>query len=746
MSMDYSFTSILYRLFTGGGITPDERSWLLWIVLVIALAFATIHLLTMLVTRWGDRNTSSKSFLFSLLIHASLSLSVVVIHPPDVDLNGGAVPEKQIQIRKLVNEADEQIRKNETGNVPFWDQVVNRPDQKRERTDREPFKEPEPQNPERLPEQVKEQKPNLDQQQALAMAPRQIPVPKPQQQNDNVLSPSSAKVMDINEKTARKSSEVQVNAIVSPRSQPARPGQQTDVVTRSEPRLGAVDRIDTRFDPRPRRMTSSESATDVNAFLKRGADSDAVHRRSGPAPSTAVSDEAGSNTQLAGTGTAGNTNRFGRTNTRVGSGSETGGFTRSRVGTGLASGPSGLESGLAMRDSSPFRGSGNALTPTIRRPGFDGPLAPEKANIPSTYQMRNLKKREEYARKYGGTKASEDAVELSLKWLAAHQKPGGYWDASEHDAGQIQTDENGVDRDFAGVNADTGLTGLALLAFLGAGYTHEDGKYTEEVSKAIDWLIRQQDQQGSLAGSATKYARTYCHAMATYALTEAYGMQSDPTQGRDLRLAVQQAIQYTLKSQNPQDGGWRYLPGQKSDMSIFGWQLMAIKSAEIAGLQIPAASKQKLVQFLRQKSRGPAFGLAVYKDGEPVTSSMTAEALFCKQMLLKLQSNSPTSREAVEYIMARKPTRRSYDLYYWYYGTLAMYQHGGKDWNEWNNTLRDLLIADQVKTGPAAGSWRPYSRWGKYGGRLYTTALSTLCLEVYYRFLPLNNLRSNAED
>ncbi|HBN74959.1 MAG TPA: hypothetical protein DD473_03875, partial [Planctomycetaceae bacterium] len=76
-------------------------------------------------------------------------------------------------------------------------------------------------------------------------------------------------------------------------------------------------------------------------------------------------------------------------------------------------------------------------------------------------------------------------------------------------------------------------------------------------------------------------------------------------------------------------------------------------------------------------------------------------------------------------------------LYYWYYGTLAMYQFGGEEWNQWNGQVRELLIAKQRKQGPLAGSWNPDGPWGGYGGRIYSTALATLSLEVYYRFLPL---------
>ena len=149
-----------------------------------------------------------------------------------------------------------------------------------------------------------------------------------------------------------------------------------------------------------------------------------------------------------------------------------------------------------------------------------------------------------------------------------------------------------------------------------------------------------------------------------------------------------------------------------------------------------------MIKFLRERSLGTSKGLATYRDlgvgftPLPPTRSMTAEALFCKQML-GLNRTNPQSLEAVGYLMERLPDRRSEDLYYWYYGTLAMYQYGGSEWRSWNTALRDYLVADQRTTGHAAGSWDPKAPWGPYGGRVFSTAVSTLCLEVYYRFLPL---------
>jgi hypothetical protein len=211
-----------------------------------------------------------------------------------------------------------------------------------------------------------------------------------------------------------------------------------------------------------------------------------------------------------------------------------------------------------------------------------------------------------------------------------------------------------------------------------------------------------------------------------------------------LRSALQSAVTFTISQQDPASGGWRYKLGQEGDVSMFGWQLMSLKSAEIAGIAINPIVRDRMIRFLnsvRQGEHGGLFGYrrAVQIDGrnsEPVTPTMTAEALFCGQML-GYPRDSLSGRESVQYLMQQLPRMSELNMYYWYYGTLAMYQYGGTPWERWNQSVRDLLIDLQRRDGQYAGSWDPNDPWGPYGGRLYSTAISTLTLEVYYRLLPL---------
>ncbi len=351
--------------------------------------------------------------------------------------------------------------------------------------------------------------------------------------------------------------------------------------------------------------------------------------------------------------------------------------------------------------------------------------------IPDAYRLRVAPNRAKVAQSHGGTAETEAAVKAALKWLADNQSADGHWDAQAHGAGK-DTNVLGRNRQGAGGRADTAMTGLALLAFLGSGHTHLDGPYREDVRRGLEYLIRIQATDGNLGGPAAAFEFMYSHAMATCALSEAYGMTHD----QRLRGPVQRAIDYTIAAQDPRGGGWRYRPRDPGDTSQLGWQLMSLKSAELAGIVVPTTTRQGIIRYLQSVASGQYGGRASYRPGELPTRTMTAEALVCWQFV-GLDRNHPACSEASDYIVSELPGQGEYNLYYWYYATLSMYQLQGIHWQQWNNALRTALVSRQVKDGPSAGSWDTSDLWGGHGGRVFTTALATLTLEVYYRFLPI---------
>ncbi len=351
--------------------------------------------------------------------------------------------------------------------------------------------------------------------------------------------------------------------------------------------------------------------------------------------------------------------------------------------------------------------------------------------LPTIYKLRMAPDRSRQAQRRGATTNTEAAVKAAMKWLADCQAPDGRWNARGYGAGN-EPMVAGRNRQNAGTRADTGMTGLALLVFLASGHTHQEGLYQTNVRRGMEFLLKSQAKDGNLAGGASTYAAMYCHAMATFALSEGYAMSGD----HRLAEPVRRAIGFTIAAQDPSGGGWRYVSGDPGDTSQLGWQLMALKSAELAGIPIPQKTRIGASRFLESVSSGPHRGLAAYRPGQQASRPMTAEALVCRQFL-GLSRDPLQAREAGDAILGEMPGDKKANLYYWYYATLGMYQLQGEHWQRWNNALRTTLVESQVKTGPMAGSWDPNTVWGGYGGRIYSTALSALCLEVYYRFLPL---------
>ena len=246
------------------------------------------------------------------------------------------------------------------------------------------------------------------------------------------------------------------------------------------------------------------------------------------------------------------------------------------------------------------------------------------------YKLRTSPDRARVAELQGGSADTEAAVKTALVWLAANQSPDGRWDASQLESGR-ENNTLGQNRRGAGTEADTGVTGLALLAFLGSGNTHLHGDHQSAVARGLEFLLRTQGFDGNLAGKADVFAHMYCHGMAALALSEAYAMSGD----QRLLPGVRSAVAYTLASQNRTTGGWRYRPRDTGDTSQLGWQLMVLKSAELGGLRIPDVHRELIVRFLATVTSGTNGGLASYRPGESISHfTMTARSIgVCRQFL-----------------------------------------------------------------------------------------------------------------
>lgn len=347
----------------------------------------------------------------------------------------------------------------------------------------------------------------------------------------------------------------------------------------------------------------------------------------------------------------------------------------------------------------------------------------DKALPPRPYEQRTPEMRDKLVEIMGGSEETEHAVKLALDWLARHQSPDGRWDGDHFDDTCRECEGS------AKVQVDIGLTGLSLLCFLAADYTHKNvGEYQDVVDRGITWLLKQQRSDGSLLRNESMYS----HGIATIALAEAYGMTGDS----DLAGPVQSAIDFIFAARNRGVGGWRYGPGQVGDSSVLGWMVMALKSADRAGLDVPTEAFAVADKWLDLVSQSTPLGQYRYQPDGEVTPAMCAESMFVRQ-LLQTSSEDPAMQASAAYILENLPDwDEECNIYYWYYATLALFQHQGDAWSQWNERVKDELISHQYQSGLIAGSWDPDGRWAGIGGRIYQTAVCTLILEVYYRYLP----------
>jgi hypothetical protein len=244
-----------------------------------------------------------------------------------------------------------------------------------------------------------------------------------------------------------------------------------------------------------------------------------------------------------------------------------------------------------------------------------------------------------------------------------------------------------------------------------------------------------------LFGDSTLYAQMYCHAMATFALAEAQAMTGD----RRLEAAVKRAVDFSVRAQNTSIGGWRYRPGDSGDTSQLGWQMMALASAQRAGIDVPSNTWSRVERFLGTVRRGENGGLASYRPDGPASTSMTAEAFYCRLLLSDVagrQADDAACEEATSNLLMSLPNEERMNLYYWYYATLALHHRHKQSlraedaWRTWNEAMAEVLVSAQISDGGNAGSWDTNTLWGGYGGRIYTTAMAAMCLEVYYRYAP----------
>jgi hypothetical protein len=372
---------------------------------------------------------------------------------------------------------------------------------------------------------------------------------------------------------------------------------------------------------------------------------------------------------------------------------------------------------------------------------IDRSTAPSNSIVAnSPMRQRSAEERLEKLEANGGTEESELAVAAALEWLASHQLPNGQWSFDHRPCcdGTCGNSSQLVNAQQDPTMLANAATGMGLLPFLGAGFTHRDGKYRDVVKKGITFLLQsqQRDASSSKLGSWMEFTGfMYSHGIASMAICEAYAMTED----QQLKPAAQAGVNFIAMAQHGPGGGWRYQPREPGDMSMLGWHLMALKSGQLGELSVDIncfSGAERFIESLRIGGSG-AYGYSTpVSDGDDnCTTAIGALGLY----YLGRPSSSIEQQASARYLIQSSPQLN--DLYGLYYSTQTVMHLGGDDWPAWNQAVREHLISSQAKEGHAKGSWfvegHGTHRTGLIGGRLYCTAMSAMILEVYYRHLPL---------
>lgn len=328
---------------------------------------------------------------------------------------------------------------------------------------------------------------------------------------------------------------------------------------------------------------------------------------------------------------------------------------------------------------------------------------------------------------FGGSGITEGAVLRALRWLKMNQLDDGSWPERSPSA----------------------MAAMGLLTFLAHGETPDSEEFGVTVEKAIKYLV-------SAAGSQQRYGGNYEIPICTYAICEAYALTRVPM----LKPIAENSIDFIIKGQHP-TGGWDYscggmrkaAPGKEAedpwhnkyrdDTSYMGWCVQALKAAKMAGLEHPQLDSAMTLAIKGfQQNSHPNGGFGYTGPGQ---GGLSGIGVLCMQFLGA--ARDPVCRKGIALLEAAtfkwdEPWGGSSPVYYWYYVTQAKFHHGGGTWNKWNDKFSRELVRTQTiekgvyPGGKDVGYWDSPSESEHHDGRVMDTCLSTLQLEVYYRYLP----------
>lgn len=316
-------------------------------------------------------------------------------------------------------------------------------------------------------------------------------------------------------------------------------------------------------------------------------------------------------------------------------------------------------------------------------------------------------------------KQIDAAISKALDHLAKQQQKDGSWGL---DQGNRQT-------------SATSATSLAVMAFLAAGHVPGEGPYGAKIQQAVTWVLDHQQKDSGMLVVEGGHGPMYSHGISTLMLAEVAGMTDEALAIR-CREALKRAVLVILKAQSVRkdrgsQGGWRYLPNSPdSDLSVTGWQLLALRAAKNLGCDVPAESIDEAVEYVKRLSvRNRGFG---YQNGSGSSPTRAGTGILCLEICGV--HHSPEALGAADALL-QDPLRADQEWFFYgaYYCTIGMFQVGGKHWEQGKGHLIPLLLNLQAEDG----SWSGRQGQERNFGTVYATSLAVLALSVEYQYLPI---------
>ncbi|RYD33643.1 MAG: squalene--hopene cyclase [Verrucomicrobiaceae bacterium] len=292
---------------------------------------------------------------------------------------------------------------------------------------------------------------------------------------------------------------------------------------------------------------------------------------------------------------------------------------------------------------------------------------------------------------------AELIYERGLQFLAKSQNAQGSWDDN--------------------VGGEPGVVGLCVAAFLAHGEDPDNGTYSKNIRRAIDYILSKQNDKNGYIGNSM-----YNHAFAAKALAESYGVIDDPR----IAPALKKAIDLIINAQKRnRAGGWRYTPDSKdADTTVTGCQMVTLFAARNAGIGVPDDVIRKGLAYLATcRGKEGSYGYMSSSGGKP---TLTAVGSLC--LSLAKERDSKGYQASLEYLKKNLDYRdRYYPFYYEYYMSQALFHADEVIWKEWNARNIRYLSTIQSQDGSFPGNQ----------GVSFNTAGALLSLALNYRFLPI---------